>query len=31
MYHEEMQVRFEYGYCPIIIGAVIALGPRKLV
>jgi hypothetical protein len=29
MYHEEMQVRFEYGCNPIIIG-VIALGLRKL-
>jgi hypothetical protein len=30
MYHEEMQVKFEYGYRPIIIGEVIALGFRKL-
>jgi hypothetical protein len=30
MYHEEMQVKFEYGCCPIIIGEVIALGLRKL-
>jgi hypothetical protein len=29
MYHEEMQVKFEYGCCPIIIGGVIALGLRK--
>jgi hypothetical protein len=29
MYHEEMQVKFEYGCCPIIIGEVIALGLRK--
>jgi hypothetical protein len=26
MYHEEMQVKLEYGCCPIIIGEVIALG-----
>jgi hypothetical protein len=25
MYHVEMQVSFEYGSCPIIIGDVIAL------
>jgi hypothetical protein len=30
VYHEEMQVKFEYGCCPIIIGEVIALGLRKL-
>jgi hypothetical protein len=30
MYHEEMQVKFEYGCCSIIIGKVIALGLRKL-
>jgi hypothetical protein len=30
MYHEEMQVKFEYGSCMIIIGEVIALGRRKL-
>jgi hypothetical protein len=30
MYHEEMQVKVEYGCCPIIIEGVIALGPRKL-
>jgi uncharacterized membrane protein YsdA (DUF1294 family) len=30
MYHEEMQVKFEYGCNPIIIEGVIALGPRKL-
>jgi hypothetical protein len=29
MYHEEMHVNFEYGFCPIIIGEVIALGLRK--
>jgi hypothetical protein len=29
MYHEEMQVKFEYGCGPIIIGQVIALGLRK--
>jgi hypothetical protein len=29
MYHEEMQVKFEYGCCPIIIEEVIALGLRK--
>jgi hypothetical protein len=29
MYHEEMQVKFEYGCCPIIFGEVIALGLRK--
>jgi hypothetical protein len=31
MYHEEMQVKFEYRCCPIIIGEVIALGLRKLI
>jgi hypothetical protein len=31
MYHEEMQVKFEYGCCPIIIGEVIPLGLRKLI
>jgi hypothetical protein len=30
MYHEEMQVKNEYGCCPIIVGEVIALGLRKL-
>jgi hypothetical protein len=30
MYHEEMQVMFEYGCGPIIIGEVSALGFRKL-
>jgi hypothetical protein len=30
MYNEEMQVKFEYGCGPIIIGEVIALGRRKL-
>jgi hypothetical protein len=30
MYHEEIQVKFEYGCNPIIIGGVIALGLRKL-
>jgi hypothetical protein len=30
MYHKEMQVKFEYGCSPIIIGEVIALGLRKL-
>jgi hypothetical protein len=29
-YNEEMQVNFEYGCSPIIIGEVIALGLRKL-
>jgi hypothetical protein len=29
MYHEEMQVKFEYGCGPIIIGKVIALGLKK--
>jgi hypothetical protein len=29
MYHEEMQVKFEYGCCPNIIGDVIALGLGK--
>jgi hypothetical protein len=29
MYHDEMQVNFEYGCGPIIIGEVIALGLRK--
>jgi hypothetical protein len=28
--HEEMQVKFEYGCCPIIIGEVIALGLKKI-
>jgi hypothetical protein len=31
MYHEEMQIKFEYGCCPIIIGELIALGLRKLI
>jgi hypothetical protein len=31
MYYEEMQVKFEYGCCPIIIGEIIALGLRKLI
>jgi hypothetical protein len=31
MYHEEMQVKFEYGCCPLIIGKVIDLGLRKLI
>jgi hypothetical protein len=30
MYHEEKQVKFEYGCDPIIIEEVIALGLRKL-
>jgi hypothetical protein len=30
MYHEEMQVKFEYGCDPIIIEGVIAVGLRKL-
>jgi hypothetical protein len=30
MYHEEMQVKFEYGCDPIIIEGVIAFGLRKL-
>jgi hypothetical protein len=30
MYHEEMQVKFEYGCDPIIIEGVIALGLGKL-
>jgi hypothetical protein len=30
IYHEKMQVKFEYGCGPIIIGEVIALGLRKL-
>jgi hypothetical protein len=30
MYHDEMQVKFEYGCDPIIIEGVIALGLRKL-
>jgi hypothetical protein len=30
MYHEEMQVKFEYRCDPIIIEGVIALGLRKL-
>jgi hypothetical protein len=31
MYREEMQVKFEYRCCPIIIGEVIALGLKKLI
>jgi hypothetical protein len=31
MYHEKMQVKFEYRCCPIIVGEVIALGLKKLV
>jgi hypothetical protein len=31
MYHKEMQVKFEYGCGPIIIGEVIALRLRKLI
>jgi hypothetical protein len=31
MYHEEMQVKFEYGYNNIIIEGVIALGLGKLI
>jgi hypothetical protein len=31
MYHEEMQVKCEYGCDPIIIEGVIALGLRKLI
>jgi hypothetical protein len=31
IYHEEMQVKFEYGCCPIIIGEIIGLGLRKLI
>jgi hypothetical protein len=31
MYHEDMQVKFEYGCCTIIIREVIALGLRKLI
>jgi hypothetical protein len=31
MYYEEMQVKFVYGCCPIIIGEVIAFGLRKLI
>jgi hypothetical protein len=30
MYHEEMQVKFEYGCCWSIVGEVIALGLRKV-
>jgi hypothetical protein len=30
MHHEEMQVKFEYGCCLIIIGEVIPLEFRKL-
>jgi hypothetical protein len=29
IYHEEMHAKFEYGYCLIIIGEVIAVGLRK--
>jgi hypothetical protein len=31
MYHGEMQVKFEYGCCSIIIEEVIAVGLRKLI
>jgi hypothetical protein len=31
MYHEKMQMKIEYGCYPIIIGEVIALGPRKII
>jgi hypothetical protein len=31
MYHDEMQFKFEYGCCPIIIGEVIAHGLKKLI
>jgi hypothetical protein len=31
MFHEEMQVKFEYRCCPIVIGEVIALGLGKLI
>jgi hypothetical protein len=31
MYHEKMQVKFEYECCPIIVGEVIALGLGKLI
>jgi hypothetical protein len=31
MYREEMQVKFEYGCCPIVIGEVIALGLAKFI
>jgi hypothetical protein len=31
MYHEEMQVKFQYGCCLIIIGEVIALELRKVI
>jgi hypothetical protein len=30
MYHETMQVKFEYRCCPIIVGEVIALGLRLI-
>jgi hypothetical protein len=30
MYHEEMQVKFEYGCDPILIEGAIALGHKKL-
>jgi hypothetical protein len=30
MYHEGMQVKFEYGCCAIIFGEVVDLGLRKL-
>jgi hypothetical protein len=29
MYHEDMQVKFEYGCCPMITGEVVALGLNK--
>jgi hypothetical protein len=31
MYHEKIQVKFEYGCCLIIVGEVIAFGLRKLI
>jgi hypothetical protein len=31
MYHEEMQVKFEYGCCPINIGEINTHGLRKLI
>jgi hypothetical protein len=31
MYHEEMEIKFEYGCDPIIIEGVTALGLRKLI
>jgi hypothetical protein len=31
MCHKKMQVKFEYGCCPIIVGEGIAIGLKKLI